>query len=238
LRAFARRATFVEVTAFRRRRPRDPRAALSAEATCRCRAGRRLRGFGEAAAPLLVLSGPSRLPTACVTVFMTVSPIVVNVESEPVRVRLPECTSHGFLILSDGSGTALAHGELIQWLERSTVASRLVIRFKDGSVYDELVRFTQRPVFRLVSYRLTQRGPAFTETADIEFDRSGRYRVRRRAKPGEKEEHAAGHVEIPDDVSNGLIFTLLKNLAPGVSVTTHVLTFRPKPLVLELRLTP
>jgi len=171
----------------------------------------------------------------CVSLVAIVG--VTAAGAEPVRMKYPEGPAHGFIVLSE-AGKPIAHGELIQWLERAVVASQLVIRFDDGSLYDEVVRFTQRPVFRVQSYRLVQRGPSFGEHADIEFDRSGQYRVRRRAKPGEEEQHAAGHVDLPEDVSNGMTSTLLKNLMPHGSATTHVVVFRPKPLVLELRLAP
>jgi hypothetical protein len=155
-----------------------------------------------------------------------------------VRMRFPEGPAHGFLVLSDESGAAIANGELIQWLERSQVVSELVFRFADGSLYDEIVRFTQRPVFRVTSYRLEQRGPSFTETATIEFDRQGNYRVVRRPTPDAEEEHAEGRTDVPEDVSNGMTSVLLKNLPPGTEATPHVLVFRPKPRTLELHLTP
>lgn len=113
-----------------------------------------------------------------------------------------------------------------------------MIRFDDGSLHDEIVRFSQRPFFRVESYHLVQRGPSFTATSDVAFDRSGRYRVRSRAKPEDPEESESGHVDVPDDVSNGMTSTLLKNLPAGASATTHLLAFTPKPRTLELRLTP
>lgn len=157
----------------------------------------------------------------------------------PVRMRFPEGPAHGFIVLSDARSRAvLAHGEVIQWLEGRTVASRLVIRFDDGSLYDEVVRFTQRPVFRVTSYHLSQHGPSFSEEAEVAFDRTGQYRVRRRAKPGEQQEEATGHFDVPEDVSNGMTSTLLKNLMPEGSVTTHLVAFNPKPVVLEYHLGP
>lgn len=157
----------------------------------------------------------------------------------PVRMRIPEGHAHGFVELSDpATRETLAHGELIQWLDRKkVVVSRLVFRFADGSLYDETVRFAQRPVFQLRSYELTQKGPSFPEETKIEFDHSGRYRVRLKA-PGEDEQRAEGTTEIPDDVSNGLTSVLLKNLPKGESATTHLMTFTPEPLVLDLELTP
>ncbi len=155
-----------------------------------------------------------------------------------VPVRYPEGPAHGFLVIRDTAGTALAHGELIQWLERRIVASRLVFRFDDGSLYDETVRFTQQPVFRIVRYRLVQHGPSFTETTDVAFDRAGRYRVRHRPRPDADLEVANGRADLPEDVSNGMMSMLLKNLSPGASARVHMVAFRPKPTVLEVALEP
>ena len=47
-------------------------------------------------------------------------------------MRFAEGPSHGFFTLSDAtSGKKLAHGELVQWMEKRVVASRLLIRFDD-----------------------------------------------------------------------------------------------------------
>lgn len=158
--------------------------------------------------------------------------------ADPVRVRVAEGPSHGFIELSTEGGTVIAHGELTQWLERGAVANRLEIRFDDGSLYDEQLRFSQRQVFTLLSYHLVQRGPSFSETSEIEFDRSGHYRARTRSAPDEKEETDAGTIEMRDDVYNGMTSLLLKNLMPEGSATTHLLAFTPKPRWLELRIGP
>jgi hypothetical protein len=160
------------------------------------------------------------------------------VAGAPIAVRHPEGASRGFVNLSSMSGTVLAHGELIQWREKHVIASRLVFRFDDGSLYDETVRFTQDKVFRLQSYALEQHGPSFTESSTIEFDRSGTYRVHRKAGPDQKEERVSGTTDIPDDVTNGMTSILLKNLMPDASATTHLLAFTPDPVKLDLHLTP
>lgn len=158
--------------------------------------------------------------------------------AEGVKVRLPEGPTHGFIVLTDLNDKPLAHGELVQFLEKDEVVNRLVIRFNDGSLYDERLRFSQQGRFRLLSYQLVQKGPSFKENSRIEFDRSGRYRASVRAAPDEKEEEASGTFDIPDDVSNGMTSTLLKNLAPGATAKTHLLAFTPEPQLLELNLTP
>jgi hypothetical protein len=158
--------------------------------------------------------------------------------ADPVAVRHPEGAAYGTLAVEDDTGRALADGELVQWLRGSVVMSRLTFHFDDGSLYDELVGFTQRRVFRVVSYHLVQRGPSFTESTDVTFDAGGAYRVRRRASPEQDEEEASGHFDVPEDVTNGMTSILLKNLMPDRAATTHLVAFRPKPLVMELHLSP
>jgi hypothetical protein len=162
--------------------------------------------------------------------------VAATAAAAPVRVRYPEGPARGLVVLTSVDGKPLAHGELEQWMEGPIVASRLAFEFADGSVYDEVVRFSQRRVFRLESYQLEQRGPSFTETTDTRFDRRGRYRVTRRATPDADEERAEGRVELPDDVMNGLTSIVCKNVMPDGAATVHFVAFQPKPLVMEMRI--
>jgi len=99
-------------------------------------------------------------------------------EAAAVKVRLPEGTARGFLVLRAGDGTPIASGELRQKPAGNAIESRLLLGFKDGSVRDETVTYSQQGVFRLEAYRLVQRGPSFP-TTDIALDRkSGRYTAR------------------------------------------------------------
>ena len=47
----------------------------------------------------------------------------------------------------------------IQVSRGGRVTNHLVFRFKDGSVRDETAVFSQRGIFRLLSYHLLQKGP-------------------------------------------------------------------------------
>ena len=97
-------------------------------------------------------------------------------EPAPVDVRFPEGLTHGFLLVRSSSGDIVAHGELTQTVTEGGVAeSHLVFRFKDGSLHDEKVAFSQQRVFTLIRYQLTQRGPSFPEQMD--GDRSGNLNV-------------------------------------------------------------
>src|SRR5689334_1658609 len=77
-----------------------------------------------------------------------------------VPVRHAEGLVHGFLVLRTLDGTALADGDLIQNARGTRVTSRLVFRFKDGSLHDETAVFAQRQSFRLLTDHVVQKGPS------------------------------------------------------------------------------
>jgi hypothetical protein len=119
------------------------------------------------------------------------------------------------------------------------VESRLVFNFKDGSLYDEQVVFSQRDVFMLQSYRIVQRGPSFPETIEANIDRATeRYEVRYRADDDSPLETLTGGFTLPNDVYNGLLSTLMKNLPDGGSATVQIIAFTPKPRLVTMLLTP
>jgi hypothetical protein len=172
-------------------------------------------------------------------VLLTVLLVPARASAKPVAVSFVEGAAHGYLVVQDGSGESIGHGEVLQTVRGNLVESRLVFRFKDGSLFDEKTTFSQRRVFTLQKYRLIQRGPSFPEELDIRMDRkSGRYRVRSRAGPDQSEEVTAGRLELPSDAYNGLIGTLLKNLPPGKSATVRIVAFTPEPKLIALDLRP
>ena len=156
----------------------------------------------------------------------------------PIAVRYLEGVTHGFLVLRGAGGETLADGDLLQVVRPEGVDSRLVLRFRDGSIYDETVVFTQQKTFTLRSYRLAQRGPTFPEDLEVTVERErGRYRVRSRREGGEAKV-VSGEVELPPDVYNGMMIMLLRNLGKGAAETVHVLAFTPRPTLVQLELAP
>ena len=160
--------------------------------------------------------------------------------AEPIGVKYTEGVTRGFPVLRSLSGERLAQGELTQ-IPRGgdVVESRLVFRFKDGSLYDERVVFSQRDVFTLLSYGIVQKGPSFPETIEATVDRaSGRYAVRYRGDEESPEETLAGDFELPLDVYNGLLSTMMKNLPVGDSAMVQIVAFTPKPRLVKMLLAP
>jgi len=161
-----------------------------------------------------------------------------SVEAEPVLVRFTEGVARGFLTLRSANGDKLADGELVQVLRPHGLEGHLYFRFADGSLYDETVLYSQRRVFTLLRYRLIQRGPSFPLNLDASFDRkTAQYKVRYGNGTG-REETLNGKLELPSDVYNGMIATLLKNLRRGANESVHLVAFTPKPRLVKLHLTP
>jgi hypothetical protein len=159
-------------------------------------------------------------------------------DAEPVKVRLREGNARGFLVLRPPAGEPIGYGELRQKPVGSVIQSRLLLNFKDGSVYDETVTFSQKEVFRLEAYRLVHRGASFP-TAEISFDRkSGQYRAWTQEKKEDEEKTASGPLEMPPDLYNGMALTLLKNLTPGAGTTVQMAAFTPKPRLIKMQLHP
>jgi hypothetical protein len=156
--------------------------------------------------------------------------------AEPVRVQKMEGVVHGFLVLRSHGGEVIADGDLVQVPKRGGIESRLTFRFRDGSLHDESVFFSQKDVLRLESYHLVQKGPSFPSPLEARLDRAkGRYEVHQ-TKEGETEaEDLEGTIELPEDVYNGMFFTMLKNLEAPTTVS--MVAFMPEPRVVKLEVT-
>jgi hypothetical protein len=160
-----------------------------------------------------------------------------TVHAAPVAVRHTEGLVHGFLLLSTMEGKPLAEGDLIQVSRGGRVTSHLVFRFKDGSVRDETVVFSQRGIFRLLSYHLLQKGPTFQYSMEVSIDSSSGQVTVRYTDDG-KEQVATDRLQLPPDLANGMIFTLLKNVRPDGPTTVSMVAATPKPRLVKLAISP
>jgi hypothetical protein len=157
----------------------------------------------------------------------------------PVPVRFVEGSLHGFLLLSTSKEVLIASGDLLQVARDGEVKSRLVFHFKDGSVFDETVVFTQRNVFTMQSYHLVQRGPVFPEDTEISLERaSGKYHVKTKAHKDGREKVLDGTLDLPLDTYNGMVLTVVKNLSSGAGETVHMIAFTPAPKLIKLEMVP
>jgi hypothetical protein len=158
-----------------------------------------------------------------------------SASAAPVAVRYKEGLLHGFLVLTTLDGTAIAEGDLMQVPHGNRITSHLIFRFRDGSRQEETAIFSQRSTFRLLSYHMVQKGPAFPHATDLTIAPStGQVTVQYTDDDG-KEKTASERMKLPPDLSNGLVLTLLKNRpadAPSLELSMVVPT--PKPRLVKL----
>jgi hypothetical protein len=186
----------------------------------------------------LQLSGAqSRLFAIVMACAAMLQPIALFADMIPVRHT--EGLEHGFLVLRTLDGKAIADGQMMQDAHGDRVTMHLIFRFKDGSIYEETTLYSQRGTFRLLSDHLVQKGPSFRQPVDTLIDAStGQVKVRYTENKG-KEKVVAQRLELPPDVSNGLLFTLMKDLKPSVLRTTvSMVATTPKPLLVKLAILP
>jgi len=164
--------------------------------------------------------------------------VALPLVADPVAVRQTEGLVHGFLTLSTLDGKRLADGELLQTGEGEEVTSRLVFHFRDGSLSDETTVYSQREHFRMLRNHLIRKGPAFPMPLEAWIDgTTGAVKVSYVDDGKTKTEEET--MELPADLANGLILTMLKNVVPTAPET--VLSFvalTPKPRLVHLEVTP
>ena len=161
------------------------------------------------------------------------------VPAEQVTALHTQGELHGFLVLRTVDGEAIADGDLAQVTRGDRVTTRLVFRFKDGSINEETTVFTQRGTFRLVSDHLVQKGPSFKHPLDLSVNGlTGLVTVRSTDDDG-KEKIVTQQLKLPPDVSNGFLFSVLQNIKSDTPKTTvSMVVATPKPRIVKLVITP
>ncbi len=158
----------------------------------------------------------------------------LSAQAEPIKVRHPQGSAHGFVDVTTLEGTRIAVGDLLQRTHGNTVSSRLILHFFDGSLDDETTLFSQQGVFRFISDHHVQKGPSFPKPVDTTID----------AETGlvtftdSKGEVRSVHADMPPDVYNGLASTMLMNLPKNAPATTiSVVIAADKPRTVHLVMT-
>jgi hypothetical protein len=177
--------------------------------------------------------------TVCVILISFCLLCTLRASAAPVTVRYKEGLVHGFLVLTTLDGTVLAHGDLSQVARGDQVTSNLVFHFKDGSLQEETTVYSERSVFRLIRYHLVQKGPAFKNPTEVSIVTStGVVTVHSTDDKG-KEKDSNDHMQLPADLANGMVPTLLTNLPSGSQqIELPMLVTTPKPRIVKLKIAP
>ncbi len=163
---------------------------------------------------------------------------VADLAGESVPVTHQESTVRGFLKLMDDHGRRLADGDVTEVAKGDRVTFRLIFRFRDGSVDDDRSVFTQHGVFKLLHDHHVQTGPSFPHPIDVAVDTAAQAVTTRSEKDGKVEVNTQ-HMDLPEDVANGILLTLVRSISPQSAQTkvAYVAT-TPKPRLVHLAISP
>ncbi len=153
---------------------------------------------------------------------------------QPVPVHLKQGSVHGYLLLKSSDGHVIAIGDQVNILRGSQVYSRLIFRFKDGSLDDETTIFRQNKSFQLVSDHHVQKGPSFPQPLDMTVDVPANQVTWRTSKDG-KQETRSEHMDLPSDLVNGLMSLVVQNYpANEAEIQTSYIAGGSKPRLVKL----
>lgn len=128
-------------------------------------------------------------------------------------------------------------GDEIDITEGITVRSRLLLRFRDGSIDDERTVFTQGKTFQLISDHHIQKGPSYKDRLDQEINVRAGTVTYHEYKDG-KDEVKTDHVNLPPDLVNGMIAEVLQNFPRNADEMKVSYIAGSKPRIVHLSIKP
>ena len=168
--------------------------------------------------------------------ILLLAPLLV---AEQVLVRYLEGRIHGFVVLRDLDDNILASGELTQLANGSRITTELRFHFKDGSIHEETAVFSQRRTFQLLTYHLVQKGRVFKRETDLSLNASTGQTIVRYKDDDGNEKTISDRLQLPADLANGIVTTLMSDIDPKAPKTTvSMLVATPKPRLVKLEISP
>ena len=132
--------------------------------------------------------------------------------AEQISVKHIQSPMHRFMVARSEDGKPIASGEFSQIVQGDEVTMRLIYHFVDGSIDDETTTYSQRGTFRLVRNHHIQKGPFFAKPVDFAVEAATGIATSRTADKNGKIHVESEHMDLPDDLANGFVGTLLLNV--------------------------
>src|ERR1700721_923164 len=132
--------------------------------------------------------------------------------AEPISVRHIQRPMHRFMVARSEAGKIIASGEFSQVVQGDEVTMRLTYHFVDGSIDDDATTYRQQGTFRLVRNHHIQKGPFFKKPVDFTVEAATGIATSRTADKNGKIHLESHHIDLPDDLANGFVGTLLLNV--------------------------
>jgi len=132
--------------------------------------------------------------------------------AEPIPVKHIQRPMHRLMVTRTEAGKIIASGEFSQVVQGDEVTMRLTNRFVDGSFDEETTTYRQQGSFRLERYHHIQKGPFFVKPVDFTVEAATGIATSRTADKNGKIHVESEHMDLPDDLANGFVGTLLLNV--------------------------
>src|ERR1700733_3715341 len=145
------------------------------------------------------------------TAFFAIT-LGTSAPAEPISIRHIQRPMHRFMVARSEAGKIIASGEFSQVVQGDEVTMRLTYKFVDGSIDDETTTYRQQGAFRLVRNHHIQQGPFFVKPVDFTVEAATGIATSRTMDKNGKIHVESDHMELPDDLANGFVGTLLLNV--------------------------
>ncbi len=132
--------------------------------------------------------------------------------AERIPVKHFQLPRHEFMVARSETGKIIARVEFTEDVQGDEVTMRLTYHFVDGSIDDETTTYSQQGTFRLVRNHHIQTGPFFAKPVDFTVEAATGMATSRTADKNGKIHAESEHIDLPDDLANGFVGTLLLNV--------------------------
>jgi hypothetical protein len=151
-----------------------------------------------------------------VAVFFAIT-VGTAAQAETIPVKHLQLPKHEFMVVRLETGKMIGRVEFTEEVQGDEATMRLTYRFADGSIDDETTTFSDQGTFRLVRDHHLQQGPFFAKPVDFAVEAAtGMATSRTRDTNGEMHVENV-HIDLPDDIANGFVGTLLQNVPPNTA---------------------
>jgi hypothetical protein len=148
--------------------------------------------------------------------FLAIS-ICTAARAESISVKHIQLPRHDFMVARSETGKIVARVEFTQQVQGDEVTMRLTYNFVDGSIDDETTTYRQQGRFRLVRDHHIQQGPFFAKPVDFTVEAASGVATTRTVEKNGEIHVENERIDLPNDLANGFVGTLLLNVAPDTT---------------------
>jgi len=146
-----------------------------------------------------------------VAVLLSIT-LAAAAHAERIAVTHIQLPGHGAMVVHSATGEIVAHADFSEEVQGDEVTMRLSYHFVDGSIDDETTTYRQQGTLQFIRNHHIQKGPFFSKPFDFSVEAATGIATSRTADKNGRIHIESQHIDLPDDLANGFIGTLLLNV--------------------------